>query len=282
MKFGVNTWVWFSPLTLANLRELLPRLVEAGFDLVELPIETVNAFDYQAVSVMLHDYGLGVSACAVIGPDRDLIHPTAEIRQQGAAYVRHCIEAAEILGAANLIGPLYSAVGRTWQASPAERAGDIDLLVDQLQPLAGYAADHGVTLCLEPLNRFETSLINLAAQAVDVIDRVAHPNCGLMLDTFHMNIEEASPGAAIRLAGKRLKHLHTCENDRGVPGSGHFPWGEMAQALRDIDYQGPVVIESFSAEVKSIAKAAAVWRALAESQDAIAFAGLKFLKQLLA
>jgi D-psicose/D-tagatose/L-ribulose 3-epimerase len=181
-----------------------------------------------------------------------------------------------------VIGPLYSAVGRTWQATPDERARDLDLLVSQLRLLADDAADHGVTLCLEPLNRFETSFINLAAQGIEVIDRVGRPACQLMLDTFHMNIEESTMGAAIRAAGPRLRHFHASESHRGVPGTGHVPWAEVAQALRDIDYDGPVVIESFSAQVKAIARAAAIWRPLAPSQDAIAFEGLSFLKKVLA
>jgi D-psicose/D-tagatose/L-ribulose 3-epimerase len=155
------------------------------------------------------------------------------------------------------------------------------LLVSQLSGLAAYAADHGVTLCLEPLNRFETSFLNTARQALEVIDRVNHPGCQLMLDTFHMNIEETSLGEAIRAAGPRLRHVHACENDRGAPGAGHVPWAEVASALKEIGYDGPVVIESFTAKVKSIARAAAIWRPLAATQDAIAYDGLKFLQQLL-
>jgi D-psicose/D-tagatose/L-ribulose 3-epimerase len=102
-----------------------------------------------------------------------------------------------------------------------------------------------------------------------------------MLDTFHMNIEEKSIGDAIRAAGPRLIHLHACENDRGAPGSGNVAWNEVAQGLLDINYDGPVVIESFTAKVKSIARAAAIWRALAPSQDALAEDGLVFLRQLL-
>ncbi|MCS7040952.1 MAG: sugar phosphate isomerase/epimerase, partial [Caldilineales bacterium] len=100
------------------------------------------------------------------------------------------------------------------------------------------------------------------------------------LDTFHMNIEEKSLGEAIRAAGPRLKHFHACENDRGAPGSGHVPWNDVAEALRAIGYEGPVVIESFTAKVKSIARAAAIWRALAPTQDDLARDGLAFLRGL--
>ena len=282
MKFGVVAWVWVAPVTTESLAQVVPHVAEMGFDLIEVPIEAPGNIDYARAADMIRDHNLGVSVCAVIGSDRDLIHPEKEIRDNGVAYVRHCIEAAQTLGGTNVVGPLYSAVGRVWQATPEERERDMELLVQQLRGLAEYAADHGAVLCVEPLNRFETSFINLASQVVEVVDRVDHPACQAMLDTFHMNIEEQSLGDAIRTVGPRLRHLHSCENDRGTPGKGHVPWSDVAAALRDVNYDGPVVIETFSAQIESIARAAAIWRPLAPSQDALAQDGLAFLQQLLA
>ena len=282
MRFGVNTWVWTSPLTTAELEKLAPHVAEMGFDWIEAPLESIGDLDHKRGADIVRRHGLGVSACAAMGPDRDLIHPDEAIRKNGMAYLRQAIGATHALGGANLVGPLYAAVGRTWQQTPAARARDLDVLVKNLGELARYAGDYGVSLCVEPLNRFETSFINLAEQAIEVVDRVDHPNCQVMLDTFHMNIEEKSLGNAIRAAGKRLRHVHACENDRGAPGSGNVTWNEVAQALKDIKYDGPVVIESFTSKVKSIARAAAIWRSLAPTQDDLARDGLKFLKQLLA
>lgn len=281
MQIGVNTWVWTSPLSDEDVAALVPKVREFGFDWIELPLESIGEFDYARAAELIREHGLGVSTCAAMGPDRDLIHPDESIRNNGAAYLREAIDAAHAIGAANLIGPLYSAVGRTWQMSDDERARDTEILVGQLRDLARYAHEHGVVLCVEPLNRFETSFINLAQQAIDVIDQVDHPACKIMLDTFHMNIEERSLGAAIRATGSRLAHVHTCENDRGAPGSGHVPWDEVAAALREISYNGPCVIESFTAKVKSIARAAAIWRPFALTQDDLARDGLRFLRQLL-
>jgi D-psicose/D-tagatose/L-ribulose 3-epimerase len=251
-----------------------------GFDLIEFGIEGTEGMDYARGADLIADAGLSVSVAAAMGPDRDLIHPDESVRANGMAYLRHCIVAVRTLGATNLVGPMYSAVGRTWQATEDERARDLDLLVRQLRELSEYVDDHGVVLCLEPLNRFETSFINLVSQAVEVVDRVGHPSLGLLLDTFHMNIEEKSVGDAIRAAGPRMKHLHACENDRGAPGSGHLPWQEVAEACRSIGYDGPAVIESFTSKVKSIAKAAAIGRPFAASQDALAADGLRFLRDL--
>jgi D-psicose/D-tagatose/L-ribulose 3-epimerase len=271
-----------SPLTTDDIRALAPKVRGMGFDWLELPFEAVDSFDHREAKAILDAHGLGRSACAAMGPDRDLIHPDQAIRDNGMAYIRACIDACATIGVTNLAGPIYSAVGRTWQQTADERAHDLDLLVQNLSDLAHYAGEHGVVLCIEPLNRFETSFINLAAQAIEVVDRVDSPACGILLDTFHMCIEEKTLGAAIRTAGGRVRHFHACENDRGAPGSGHVPWDDVAQALRDIGYTGPVVIESFTDKVKTIARAAAIWRPFEASQDALASNGLSFLKKLLA
>ncbi|MBP8972273.1 MAG: sugar phosphate isomerase/epimerase [Anaerolineae bacterium] len=282
MRFGVNAWVWVSPLTTEGVAELAPKVKALGFDWFEVPLDLTDSIDYARAGAILRDHGLGVSVCAAMGPDRDLIHPDKAVRDNGLAYLKHCVDAVRALGGTNVVGPLYSAVGRVWQMTAEERARDTDLLVAQLGDLAGYAGDKGAVLGVEPLNRFETSFINLAAQAIEIVDRVDHPACRIMLDTFHMNIEEKSLGDAIRAAGRRLVHFHACENDRGTPGTGNITWGEIAAALREIGYDGPVVIESFTSKVQSIARAAAIWRPLAPSQDALAGDGVKFLKTLLA
>jgi D-psicose/D-tagatose/L-ribulose 3-epimerase len=281
MKIGVNTWVWVAPLTNADIKNLVPHVAETGFDWIEFPLEEIGGFDYREAATIVKEHGLGVSACVAMGPDRDLIHEDPAIRASGMQYLHDAIEATQALGGTNLVGPIYATVGRTWQQPPEERIRDLDILVDNLAILSEYAADHGVKMGVEPLNRFETSFINLTEQVIEVVDRVNHPACQIMLDTFHMNIEEKSLGEAIRAAGPRLIHLHACENDRGAPGSGNVAWDEVAQALQDINYDGPVVIESFTAKVKSIARAAAIWRALAPSQDELAVDGLAFLRQLL-
>jgi D-psicose/D-tagatose/L-ribulose 3-epimerase len=278
---GVNAWVWTSPVTTAELERLVPRVAAMGFDWIEVPLESLDDLDHARGAAIIREHDLGVSTCAAMGPERDLIHPDEDIRANGMNYIRGAIQATQKLGATNLVGPIYSAVGRTWAVTSEERTRDTDLLVNQLRLLAEFAGNHGVVLCIEPLNRFETSFLNLAAQAIEIIDRVDHPACQILLDTFHMNIEEKSLGDAIRTVGPRLKHVHACENDRGAPGSGNVTWNEVAAALNDIQYDGPVVIESFTSKVQSIARAAAIWRNLAPTQDALAEDGLRFLKKLL-
>ncbi len=281
-KIGITTWVWASPLSVSLFRELAPHIKRIGYDVVEVPIEGVGELEYKEVGRIARDAGLDVSICAVIGADRDLLDANAAVRANGMSYVRHSIDAAATTGSPHVVGPLYSAVGRTWLATADERRRDLDLLVQELSELAAYASDNGIALCIEPLNRFETSFINTAEQAADVVDRVGSPSCAIVLDTFHMNIEELSMGDAIRTAGHRLRHLQVSDNHRGTPGDGHVPWQEVAGACREIGYRGAVVIETFTTEVKSIARAVSIWRPLAASQDALASEGLAFLRGIFA
>jgi D-psicose/D-tagatose/L-ribulose 3-epimerase len=282
VKLGVSTWVWVSPLTTELLEELVPPSIAAfGFDHVEIPPEQPGDIDYVRARDLVQEHGLGISIVAVMAADRDLLHENPALRENAASYVRHCIDAAETMGARRIVGPFYSAVGRLWISPPEQRQREEASLVPSLRGLADYAARKDVVLCLEPVNRFETSFINTAAQAVRLVDRVDHPNFQMALDTFHMNLEEKSLGEAIRNTGPRLAHFHVGENDRGTVGSGHVPWVEVAAALRDIRYDGAVVMETFSSKVESIAAAAAIWRPLAEDQDTLAQEGLAFLRQLL-
>ena len=186
------------------------------------------------------------------------------------------------MGGKKIGGPLYAAVGRTWQATPDQRRRELERCARNLKEVAKYAEGKGVVLAIEPLNRFETSFINLIEQAVELVEMVDSPAIQIMLDTFHMNIEEKSFGKAIELAGPYLMHVHANENDRGIPGSGHVAWAELAAALKKINYNGAMVIESFSTEVKEIARAAAIWRPLASSSGGLAVDGLAFLKKLMA
>jgi D-psicose/D-tagatose/L-ribulose 3-epimerase len=280
MQLGVSTWVWTSPATTAVLETLLPHIASLGFDVIELPIEEVGQVDVARVGELAREHGLEVSVCAVIGPGRDLL--LADEAERGVTYLRSCIDVARQLGSPTVAGPFYSAVGRCWRSTDAERERDVDQIAGVLRSLGAYAADHGVRLGVETLNRFETSFLNTTEQALELIGRVDHPSVGLALDLFHLGIEEKHIGDALRAAGHHLVHVQVAENDRGTPGTGHLPWREVAAALHEIDYAGRVVIETFSDRVEAIARAAAIWRPLAPDSDTLARDGLAFLRALLA
>jgi D-psicose/D-tagatose/L-ribulose 3-epimerase len=149
-----------------------------------------------------------------------------------------------------------------------------------LKEAASYAAERSIKLAIEPLNRFETDLVNTVDQGIKMVDDVGAENVGLLLDTFHMNIEEKDIPAAIERAAGRIVEFHACSNDRGTPGEDHLPWKAIAEALRDVDYEGPIVIEAFTPEVREIARAVSIWRPLAKSQDALAKDGLSNLRAM--
>jgi D-psicose/D-tagatose/L-ribulose 3-epimerase len=279
MQIGISTWVWTSPADDETLARLVPRIGEMGYDVVEIPVETLGQFDIGRARQLAAAAGLDISVCAVIGAGRDLL--LDEEVEAGLEYLRGCIDIAQALGSPAVAGPFYSAVGRCWRLSPAEREREIGRLAERLRELGEYGAERGVELGIEPLNRFETSFMNTTEQTLELVERVNHPGVGLALDMFHLGIEEKSLGDAIRLAEGRLKHVQVAENDRGTPGTGQLAWDEVAQALHDIGYDGRVVIETFSDRVEAIARAAAIWRPLAPDSDTLARDGLRFLRDLL-
>lgn len=279
---GANTWIWVSPLTDDRLATLAPRIAGWGFDVIELPIEELGDWNPDRARAILDNLGLRATTCAVMPPTRDLVADDPSTIAATGDYLRGCIDVAARVGAGVVCGPIYSSVGRTWLLDANARRATIDRLVETLRPLADEAASAGVALAMEPLNRFETSLINTVSQALEVVDAVDSPGLGITLDTFHMNIEEKDPAMAIRRAGPRLAHFQASGSDRGAPGNDHLDWGSIAAAIADVGYTGPICIESFTSENQTIARAAAIWRPLERSQDAIATDGIAFLRRLIA
>ncbi len=279
---GANTWIWVSPLTDADVVVLAPRLAAWGFDVIELPVEHPDDWAPDRTARLLADLGLGATVCAVMPPGRELVAAPPEVVAATQDYLRRCVDAAATVGSPVVAGPMYSSVGRTWRPAPGERARLTGELVAALGPVAEHAAACGVRLGIEPLNRYETSVVNTVDQGLEMIADLPAEAVGLTLDTYHLNIEEQDPAAAVRQAGAagRLAHVQVCANDRGAPGADHMDWAGLRDALGAADYDGPLCIESFTAENASIATAASIWRPLARSQDAIATDGLAFLRSL--
>ncbi|HWX18664.1 MAG TPA: sugar phosphate isomerase/epimerase [Candidatus Binatia bacterium] len=280
MRIGLNTFLFTSPFTNRSTK-LFQQFRAWGFDTVELAIEMPAHIDPRRVKGELDRHGLVCgSVCACMGPDRDL---RGSPRQQktGLDYMMKILDQMVALDCPTLMGPVYSAVGRADAVPAAEYKRQWKTVVKHLKTLSKYAEERGKQICLEPLNRFETDFINTCDQALKMIEDVGSPALNIMLDTFHMNIEEKNQAAAIRKAGKYLKHFHACGSDRGTPGNDHIDWKGIAAALNEIGYQGDVVIESFTTKVKVIARAAAIWRKIEPTQDDIAVKGLRFLRATL-
>jgi D-psicose/D-tagatose/L-ribulose 3-epimerase len=277
-SFGVNTWVWVSPLTDDELARLAPRVREWGFDVIELPVEQPGDWDPVRAAELLMRLGLGATVCLVMPPGRELVDADPATVAETQDYLRHCVDVAVTVGSPVVAGPAYASVGRAWRIDDDRRQELYNELRVNLAPVVHHAAARGVRLAIEPLNRYETSLINTVAQGLEAIDGLPDQGCGLALDTYHLNIEESDPVAAIRTAGTRIAHVQVCANDRGAPGADHLDWPALLTALADAGYRGSLCIESFTPDNQTIATAASIWRPLARSQDAIAVDGLAFLR----
>jgi D-psicose/D-tagatose/L-ribulose 3-epimerase len=263
------------------VKELAPKVRSAGFDILEIACENPELLDVRSIKKELAQNQLSAVVCGVFGPDRNICSSEPGIRENARRYLLWLIDSAAQLGSPVICGPMYSSVGKDHLEDSDARKREWDLSVSGIREVANYAGEKNVKLAFEPLNRFETDMINTVSQGLEFIHDVGRENVGFHLDSFHMHLEEKSSPDAIRRAGDRIFHFHACENDRGIPGTGQVHWPEIARALRDVNYQGPVVIESFTSQVKEIARAVNIWREIAPSQDAIAQQGLQFLKTLL-
>ncbi|MCT1395024.1 MULTISPECIES: sugar phosphate isomerase/epimerase [unclassified Microbacterium] len=276
---AVNTWVWTSPLTDDTLEPLARTAARMGYDALELPLESVGDWDPLRARTVLDGLGMGAVVVGAMGPGRSLLARAGDVAAT-QDYLRACLDAAAVLGASIVAGPFYAPTGVTWRMDEAERAEVVGELRENLAPLAREAAAIGVTLAVEPLNRYETSVLNTVAQSLDALAPLLGAGVGLALDTYHLNIEEKRPADAVRAAGAAIAHVQVCGSDRGAVGDDHTDWPEMLRALDDAGYRGALGLESFTGENATIAVAASVWRPLAASQDDLAARSIAHLRAL--
>ena len=275
MKIGVNTLIWTGGFEKSNLN-LLPAIKARGFDGIEIARFDFNGFPAVEVGRAVRDAGLECIGCSALTGQVSLVSDDAGVRRQAREFIASAVRATAEMGANLLVGPYITPVGYL----PGRRSTEEEWkhAVEGLRMVGELLDQYQVSLALEPLNRFEAYFLNTVDDAVKLCEEAGHPRIGILFDTFHANIEEKDVPAACSRAGKHLKHVHTCENDRGIPGSGHVAWDGVMGVLRDMNYQGWLVIESFGFTIKEIAAAACIWRDIAPSPEAIAFEGVKFLR----
>jgi D-psicose/D-tagatose/L-ribulose 3-epimerase len=277
MRFGINTLLWTAAFDREHLG-LLPRIREWGFDGVEIARFDYEGFPAKEIRRALADNGLEVTACSALTGSLSLINEDAGVRKHSREFMTKAIEAGAAMGAKVLVGPYVSPVGHL----TGRRRTDDEWkrAVEELSQLATALSDHDMTLAVEPLNRFECYSLNTAADAVQLCEAVGNPRVGVLFDTFHANIEEKTIAGAVEMLGRHTMHVHACENDRGIPGSGHVDWDGLFGSLKRTGYDGWVVIESFGQQIPEIAAAACIWRDLAPQPDMIASEGVKFLREM--
>lgn len=280
MKTGFNLLLWTTHCTDAH-RRLLDRVKATGYDGVEIPIFEGTPEHFAALGVAVTEAGLGVTGVGVV-PDADTspISQDPAARARGAEHLAWLVDCAAALGAEVLAGPFHQPLGvfTGTGATAEERARG----VAAHQEMADRAAAHGLTLAIEPLNRFECYFLNTAADSAAYVAEVGRPNFGYLYDTFHANIEERDPIGAIAATAPAIAHVHISENDRGAPGSGHIDIAGTIAALRRAGYDGWLTVEAFGSALPDLAAATRVWRPLFETEDDVLAGGIAAMRRGLA
>ncbi|WP_114752576.1 sugar phosphate isomerase/epimerase family protein [Pleomorphovibrio marinus] len=278
VSFGVSTWLWTSPFD-ASTTALFPKIKAMGYDAVEIPVEDPSLINVGEIKKALGEHGLQPVICGAFGPSRDLTHDDPSYHKISFDYIQQCFDISAGLGASFVAGPMYSSVGKARLLPPEKKKIEWDRAVTNLRKVCEMAQESGQKIALEALNRFETDLINTSEELMRLIQDINHPAAGVLLDGFHMSIEEPSLEDAITRVGDKLLHVQVSENYRGTPGTGQTNWEAFRKGLEKVKYQGVVSIESFTPDIKELAGAVCIWKPLAKSQDEFASQGLAFLKK---
>ncbi|MGD0265083.1 MAG: sugar phosphate isomerase/epimerase [Candidatus Methylomirabilota bacterium] len=267
MQIGAHAQIWVAPFTRDTL-DLLGHVRDLGFDAIDINVgELPPPFPAAALRRRLAEAGLHASLGAFLNASRDITSADAEVRHAGIAFLVGVARLCGEVGAKTFIGPMHSEIRRQRVDPPAVREERWKRCVE------GLAA-------VEILNRYESDFLTTTADGVRLCRAIGNPRLGLLLDTFHMNIEERRIGDAFRSAAGHIHHIHTCENDRGAPGSGHLNWIEVRDALREVGYDGICTIESYNPDLPALVGRTSFWRRVAPSQDELAREGLVFLRGL--
>jgi D-psicose/D-tagatose/L-ribulose 3-epimerase len=276
MKIGMNLLLWTGFVTEADF-PTLAKLKAAGYDGVELPLFAGDAVHYKAIKAELDNQGLACSTVTVMNPDTNPISPDAAVRAAATDRLKWAVEMNHVLGSYAMCGPFHSPLGVFSGTGPT--ADEKARAADVLRVAAGFAQDANLTLAIEYLNRFECYFLTTAADARALVESVNHPNFRCMYDTFHAHIEEKGQASAIKTVAPVMAHVHISENDRGTPGTGQVRWAEAFRGLRDVGYDGWLVIEAFGRALPDLAAATRVWRDLFPTPDEVYTKGIGFIRE---
>jgi D-psicose/D-tagatose/L-ribulose 3-epimerase len=279
MKYGMNLLLWTGNVTAEHF-PLLAKLKAAGFDGVEIPVFGGTPDDYKPVRAELDKNGLKCTTVTILTAETNAVSPDAGVRQRAAAWLKTVVDINHVLGAETVCGPYHSALGVFSGTGPT--ADEKKRAADVLREAAEHAKQAKLTLAIEYLNRFECYFLNTAAGARELVQMVNHPNFRTMYDSFHAHIEEKDSAAAIRTVAPVLAHVHISENDRGTPGTGQVNWDATFDTLKQVGYDGWMVIEAFGRALPDLAAATRIWRDLFPSAEDVYTKGLAFMRQRVA
>jgi D-psicose/D-tagatose/L-ribulose 3-epimerase len=276
MKYGLNLLLWTDTMK-DELLPILEQIKKIGYDAVEIPIFELDPKKYATWGKRLDDLGLERTGVTVRGTADNPMSPDPKVRALGVANNNAVLDCCQAAGVQTLCGPYHSALGEFSGAGPTK--DEWNWAVESMRAVAEHAKTCGVTLGIEYLNRFECYLLNTAADGARFCKDVNHPNCGLMYDTFHSHIEEKNTPAAIRATAEHLVHVHISENDRSTPGQGNVRWAETFDTLKEIGYDGRMVVEAFGLALPGLVAATKIWRRMYASEEQLARDALAFMKR---
>jgi D-psicose/D-tagatose/L-ribulose 3-epimerase len=278
LEFGGHALVWAGDWSPAGARAAISGAARAGYDYVEVALLDPWSVDTAMTKDLLAEYGVRAHASLGLSFETDVTSTNPAVVAKGDELLRKATDVLHALGGTELCGVLYSALGKyPGPASKESRANS----VSAMQRLGDYAADKGITVSLEVVNRYETNIMNTGLEGLAFLDEVNRSNVLLHLDTYHMNIEEDGMEKSVIAAGDRLGFVHIGESHRGYLGTGNVDFDTFFAALKKIKYQGPITFESFSSAVvdKALSNALCVWRNLWSDSDDLASTALKFMKE---
>ena len=277
MRYAVHAYAWTSSWSNDDL-PIIDRAAKLGLDAVEIPLMELEAVDPAAIRARADAAGMALLTSVVCPDDADPSSEDAAVRAAGLEFLKRCVDATADMGAAVFTGVTYSALGRRLERRPD--AGDMARSAEVLREVARHAVGRGVKVGIEPVNRYESFLVNTADQALELMELVGEPNVGVHLDAYHMNIEEDDFRGPVERAAPSLVHFHLSESHRGIPGRGTVDWEAIMGALKSAGYDGYVGLESFVEVSNAMRGATCIWRDLAPSSDELVREGLAYLKSL--
>ena len=271
-RLGAHACLWAPEWTRESAAPMARAAAEAGLEVIEIPLLRPEELDVAHTLAVGREYGIGFTCSLGLPAGASLpAHPEAAER-----FLSTALEVTARLGSWCLTGVTYGTIGGTSGSPPTE--AEYDVLAGVLGRVARRAAELGLCFGLEPVNRYETHLLNTAEQTARLIERIGEPNLFIHLDSYHMNIEEKGFREPIRRFARHIRYVHLSESDRGVPGTGNVHWDDLFAALAAIGFDGDLVLESFVHLHPDIASALSVWRPVASGSEEVAEKGLAFLR----
>ena len=276
MKYGFNLLLWTGHVTDEHV-PIFKALKKAGYDGVELPLFEGTPDHYARLGDHLAKLGLGVTTVSVLGAGHNALSQDKTERKAALERAKWALDCSAALGAPILAGPMHSEIG--YFSGNGATAQERKYGLSFHRAAGDHAAKKNVRFAVEALNRFECYFLNTMAQLADYLDDVDHPHVKAMYDTFHSNIEEKDPVAAIKTIKRHMIHVHISENDRGTPGKGHVPWDETYKALKAAKYDGWMTIEAFGRAIPALAAATRVWRDFFPNKEEVYKLGIKNMRK---